>query len=363
MAFHFLDNFNGPAVASSGLVGRVPDLTTRDVNYLIFDTHSDFVAISGDGMLYGAPGAESGEDKAEFSVGWGYELGSPLEPSVYVTVKGYQAWTSSGPGSLPQSFTKISTLRILGKEPGSADADVTLDFYNPATALSVYFNIAEAPIVLAAGLGFVLTSTPSSGSVDRVGVGYQDLGLALPFDLTLHTTTTAVEVKINGFTVMTLNHVNTVEAWSGLLAGSVGEGVGISALQIDSTLVPTVDGGFATYPDALPGPISAPIQSAERRMLSSLPGARQSRALSRDRLAGQELQFWFSHEQCAVFTDWLENTLVDAGAWFAASWPIPQGGVGVRKFIGAPSYPRFYPGFGWLVSAVCEVRGRGDLPV
>lgn len=113
------------------------------------------------------------------------------------------------------------------------------------------------------------------------------------------------------------------------------------------------------YPPALPGPISAPLQSVERRLLSSLPGPRQSRALQRDRLAGQQVDFIFTNAQAAIFAAWVKNDLYEGGAWFSANWQQPQGGPGARRFIGAPSYPQYLPAFGWHVSAVCEVRGQG----
>lgn len=117
------------------------------------------------------------------------------------------------------------------------------------------------------------------------------------------------------------------------------------------------------YPASLPSPRSAPFRPAERRALSTLPGPRNSRALSRDRLGEQPVEFIFTHDQVAIWTAWLEDTLVDAGAWFAASWPLPVGGVGVRKFVGAPSYPEYFHNVGWRVVANTEVRGRGELPV
>lgn len=116
------------------------------------------------------------------------------------------------------------------------------------------------------------------------------------------------------------------------------------------------------YPPTLPGPTAAPLQGAERRMLSSTPGPRQARALQRDRLAQQQVTFVFTHAQVAVFAAWVASNLVRAGAWFAANWPLPQGGTGVYRFIGEPSYPEYLAGAGWRVSATCEVRGRGTLP-
>jgi hypothetical protein len=116
------------------------------------------------------------------------------------------------------------------------------------------------------------------------------------------------------------------------------------------------------YPSALPGPIAAPFQAAERRLLSSLPGPRQARPLQRDRLAMQQVDFIFTHDELTSFMAWLDMTLVRAGAWFTSNWAQPQGGEGVRRFIGEPTFPTYYPNVGWHVSASCEVRGRGMAP-
>jgi hypothetical protein len=117
------------------------------------------------------------------------------------------------------------------------------------------------------------------------------------------------------------------------------------------------------YPAGLPCPAMASMQAAERRLLSSLAGARQSRSFSRDRLARQQVEFTFTHEALAVFVDWVKDDLSNAAAWFSADWPMPQGGTGVFRFIGTPSFPVYLHGVGWKVSAVCQVRGRGESPL
>jgi len=109
------------------------------------------------------------------------------------------------------------------------------------------------------------------------------------------------------------------------------------------------------YPATLPDPIRAPIQSAERRILSTLPGPRQARALQRQRMAGQEIEFVFTYAEAQAFAAWVKNDLIDGGAWFTANWPQPQGGPGTRRFIGAPSSPKFVPNVGWHVTARCVV--------
>jgi hypothetical protein len=118
------------------------------------------------------------------------------------------------------------------------------------------------------------------------------------------------------------------------------------------------------YPSGLPGPRAAPITSVERRLLSADARApRQSRTGQRDRLAVQDLA-WpaMTADEAATFYTWWRDDLIRGGAWFAASWPRPQGpGVGVRRFIGTPQWKSAGGGL-WLVSAKVEVRGAGELP-
>lgn len=116
------------------------------------------------------------------------------------------------------------------------------------------------------------------------------------------------------------------------------------------------------YPDTLPGPSVATITSTERRVLSQGDGPFDARAVQRDRLATQQLTFPpFSADEAATFRVWWRDTLQRGGAWFAATWALPQGFVeGVRHFVGAPKRQRV-GGF-WQVTAVCEVRGRGLPP-
>lgn len=113
-----------------------------------------------------------------------------------------------------------------------------------------------------------------------------------------------------------------------------------------------------SYPAALPCPTSAPIQAAERRHMSTLPGPRQSRPFQRDRKAAQQLHFVFP--SLALVQSWLDWFEATEGAWFAAEWPQPQGGVGVRRFTSPPTYEGFLPKRrGWGVTISCEVRGGG----
>jgi len=87
------------------------------------------------------------------------------------------------------------------------------------------------------------------------------------------------------------------------------------------------------------------------------------RPMQRDRHAFQDVDFVYTHDELAVFTEWVETSLVKAGAWFTSTWAQPQGGAGVRRFVGEPSYPVYYPSVGWNVRAMVEVRGAGAIDV
>lgn len=120
------------------------------------------------------------------------------------------------------------------------------------------------------------------------------------------------------------------------------------------------------YPSTLPCPTATSVQRLERRALSSndLRGPRESRAISVDKVSAQPLEFLFrSQAQLQAWVDWYVTTLHNGSAWFAASWPQPEGGVGVRRFLGAPSYPEYIPPKKmWRVVITCQIRGRGMLP-
>jgi hypothetical protein len=119
------------------------------------------------------------------------------------------------------------------------------------------------------------------------------------------------------------------------------------------------------YPANLPGPISMPQQRAERRALTGLPGPRQSRALWRDRLdPSVPVTFRFrTLDQAEQFNDWLHGEQIDGGAWFAATWRVPQGGGGVFRFVEAPSFPQWLAPNVWECRGVLEIRGRSLPPV
>lgn len=118
-----------------------------------------------------------------------------------------------------------------------------------------------------------------------------------------------------------------------------------------------------TYPATLPAPSVADVTAHERRLVAPLDGARVTRPAQLDRLALQELTFEFlGSANGADFYAWWRDTLVFGGAWFAATWPLPQGWVsGVRRFASVPQW-RYSAGQGWRVTAQCEVRGAGLAP-
>lgn len=118
-----------------------------------------------------------------------------------------------------------------------------------------------------------------------------------------------------------------------------------------------------TYPAGLPMPSVATLTPTERRDVSSLPGPRSSRVRQRDFNATQQIEWAvLTRSELAELRTWWHDVLVEGGAWFAATWPLPEGlVVGVRKFLAEPQ--RTYLGNNrWRVSAQCEVRGRGMSP-
>lgn len=117
------------------------------------------------------------------------------------------------------------------------------------------------------------------------------------------------------------------------------------------------------YPPTLPEPSVADIQSAERRQLSTGIGPQDARAMQRDRQAFQNVTWTFSPQQAEAFQAWYDDVLLEGGAWFGAKWPLPQGWVmAMRKFIGAPAWSHIPVDF-WRVTAKCELRGTGALPI
>ncbi len=66
-----------------------------------------------------------------------------------------------------------------------------------------------------------------------------------------------------------------------------------------------------------------------------------------------------SPAEAAILQAFWKDDLRDGGAWFNATWPLPQGRVpAVFRFIEQPRW-RMVPGGRWRVEAVLEQRGRG----
>lgn len=119
------------------------------------------------------------------------------------------------------------------------------------------------------------------------------------------------------------------------------------------------------YPSTLPGPSVSVVTPAERRLLSDLTGGpQQARGLQSDYLAQQAVEWEIlTAAEAAAFGSWWADSLTYGGAWFASTWPAPQGWVSiVRRFIGAPKWQHLHGGF-WKVTAQVLVRGRGLAPV
>ena len=114
------------------------------------------------------------------------------------------------------------------------------------------------------------------------------------------------------------------------------------------------------YPSGLRVPQTENVTPFDRSQPSDRDRPRESRALSLDRLAVVRAT-WppFSPAESAIFEQWWRVQLYEGGAWFNATWPLPQGRVpAVFRFIEQPRW-RFVPGGRWRVEAVLEQRGRG----
>lgn len=115
------------------------------------------------------------------------------------------------------------------------------------------------------------------------------------------------------------------------------------------------------FPTSLPCPQTETVTPFDRGQRSSEDRPREARALSLDRLAIVRAT-WppLSPEDAATFYAFWKDDLFDGGAWFNATWPLPQGKVpAVFKFVQQPRF-RFVPGGRWRVEAVLEQRGRGQ---
>lgn len=116
------------------------------------------------------------------------------------------------------------------------------------------------------------------------------------------------------------------------------------------------------YPDdELPCPRVLVVTPAERRLLSDLPGAQQSRGISRQYLASERIEWaGLTQAQADRLAEWWTEALEEGGNWFVArKWPTPQGVPVNRRWKGALSW-RLLPSRPearvWTVSGECEVR-------
>lgn len=114
------------------------------------------------------------------------------------------------------------------------------------------------------------------------------------------------------------------------------------------------------YPTTLPCPQTETVTPLERAQQSDPDRPREVRALSLDRLAIVRAT-WppLSPADADIFEEWWRVQIYQGGAWFNATWPLPQGSVpAVFRFIEQPRW-RFVPGGRWRIEGVLEQRGRG----
>lgn len=114
------------------------------------------------------------------------------------------------------------------------------------------------------------------------------------------------------------------------------------------------------YPTTLRVPQTEIVTPIGRAQLSDPDRPREARALSRDRLAIVRATWApMSPAKAAIFEQWWRVDIYEGGAWFNATWPLPQGVVpAVFRFIEQPRW-RFVPGGRWRIEGVLEQRGRG----
>lgn len=119
-----------------------------------------------------------------------------------------------------------------------------------------------------------------------------------------------------------------------------------------------------TFPASLPSPSISTVAPNERRVLSDVTGGpQQFRGVQRDYLATQRVEWnLLTPTQAAVLDAWWKETLIYGGAWFASTWPAPQGLVSLtRRFLGVIQWQHIAGGF-WRASAQVQLRGRGLPP-
>lgn len=119
------------------------------------------------------------------------------------------------------------------------------------------------------------------------------------------------------------------------------------------------------YPESLPCPQTSSVTAADRRLLTDKDRPRgDAIAIQRDRLEFEQVT-WppLNAIQTATLRAWWKDVLIEGGAWFEATWPMPRGRVPtVRKFTGSLQWEFIAGGF-WRVSGTTEVRGRGLSPL
>lgn len=118
---------------------------------------------------------------------------------------------------------------------------------------------------------------------------------------------------------------------------------------------------MAIYPSTLPGPerlVHTPKLRVNTPMLPG-PGAYDNREL--DYSGVQDLEFFFTAEQTAIFYAWWRDSLSEGGRWFNASWPALRAGASVIQFISEPAFTHVYNG-AHRVSVTAQVRGAA-IPV
>jgi len=114
------------------------------------------------------------------------------------------------------------------------------------------------------------------------------------------------------------------------------------------------------YPTTLRVPQTENVTPFDREQASDRDRPREERPLSLDRLAVVRAT-WppFSPSEAEIFEQWWRVQIYEGGAWFNATWPLPQGRVpAVFRFIEQPVW-RFVAGGLWRVEGVLEQRGRG----
>ena len=148
-----------------------------------------------------------------------------------------------------------------------------------------------------------------------------------------------------------------------VLSGPLGsDAYGIAAYSVEThTGAPPPSSSGAL---GLPYPWEATVTALERRIISDLPGLRQTRGIQRDRSETQQLKFvFYGPDEVKSFYDWVKIDLLEGGRWFTSDWPHPSGFAKLRRFSHVPTYPSMMGDNVWVVSCVCEIRGVSIYPL